>query len=258
MPCRSCAVQCNAHPSAPAAYAVHKSAQPWLPCQPRPSPQAISRDTHGYVGADLAALCTEAALQCIREKMDVIDLEVRLALYAVVLWLQLRAQPSSRAALAVRCAWLVHGLSLLNCVCTASPSIRCDTPIFPQDESIDAEVLNSMAVTMDHFKTALGLSNPSALRETVVEVRGRVHWPGLKSASLWWVCVCHEPVTCRTLAGAPGLSGRCTQRSHLGIMCRCPTSRGTTSAAWRRSSASCRRRCRWAGGAAAAGMERAP
>ncbi|KAL4457784.1 hypothetical protein ABPG75_012649 [Micractinium tetrahymenae] len=75
--------------------------------------EAICRDTHGYVGADLAALCTEAALQCIREKMDVIDLE---------------------------------------------------------DESIDAEVLNSMAVTMDHFKTALGLSNPSALRETVVEV----------------------------------------------------------------------------------------
>ena len=28
-----------------------------------------------------------------------------------------------------------------------------------------------MAVTMDNFKTALGLSNPSALRETVVEVR---------------------------------------------------------------------------------------
>ena len=28
-----------------------------------------------------------------------------------------------------------------------------------------------MAVSMDNFKTALGLSNPSALRETVVEVR---------------------------------------------------------------------------------------
>eukprot|EP00891_Asterochloris_glomerata_P005460 jgi/Astpho2/5460/Aster-07999 len=75
--------------------------------------EAIAKDTHGYVGADLAALCTEAALQCIREKMDVIDLE---------------------------------------------------------DESIDAEILNSMAVTNDHFKTALGISNPSALRETVVEV----------------------------------------------------------------------------------------
>lgn len=52
------------------------------------------------MGADLAALCTEAALQCIREKMDIIDLE---------------------------------------------------------DENIDAEILNSMAVTNDHFKTALGI-----------------------------------------------------------------------------------------------------
>ncbi|MCO5561673.1 hypothetical protein L7F22_015294 [Adiantum nelumboides] len=75
--------------------------------------ERIAKDTHGFVGADLAALCTEAALQCIREKMDVIDLE---------------------------------------------------------DETIDAEVLNSMAVTNEHFQTALGTSNPSALRETVVEV----------------------------------------------------------------------------------------
>ncbi|KAI3826460.1 hypothetical protein L1987_00508 [Smallanthus sonchifolius] len=72
--------------------------------------ERIAKETHGYVGADLAALCTEAALQCIREKMDVIDLE---------------------------------------------------------DESIDAEILNSMAVTNEHFQTALGTSNPSALRETV-------------------------------------------------------------------------------------------
>lgn len=72
--------------------------------------ERIAKDTHGYVGADLAALCTEAALQCIREKMDVIDLE---------------------------------------------------------DETIDAEILNSMAVSNEHFQTALGTSNPSALRETV-------------------------------------------------------------------------------------------
>jgi len=38
--------------------------------------EQVARETHGYVGADIAALCTEAALQCIREKMDVIDLEV--------------------------------------------------------------------------------------------------------------------------------------------------------------------------------------
>lgn len=76
-------------------------------------PEAIARETHGYVGADIAALCTEAAMQCIREKMDVIDIE---------------------------------------------------------GDSIDAEVLASMAVTQDHFKFALGASNPSSLRETVVEV----------------------------------------------------------------------------------------
>ncbi|CAF4192845.1 unnamed protein product, partial [Rotaria sordida] len=35
----------------------------------------IGNETHGYVGADLASLCSEAALQQIREKMDVIDLE---------------------------------------------------------------------------------------------------------------------------------------------------------------------------------------
>ncbi|KAG6414503.1 hypothetical protein SASPL_127305 [Salvia splendens] len=82
--------------------------------------ERISKDTHGYVGADLAALCTEAALQCIREKMDVIDLE---------------------------------------------------------DNTIDAEILNSMAVTNEHFQTALGTSNPSALRETVRELQETVQYP---------------------------------------------------------------------------------
>ena len=75
--------------------------------------EQIAKDTHGYVGFDLASLCTEAALQCIRQKMDVMDLE---------------------------------------------------------DETIDAEILNSTAVTNEHFQTALVTSNPSALRETVVEV----------------------------------------------------------------------------------------
>ena len=36
---------------------------------------AIAKDTHGFVESDLAALCSEAALQCIREKMDIIDID---------------------------------------------------------------------------------------------------------------------------------------------------------------------------------------
>merc|ERR1712168_828462 len=75
--------------------------------------EQVAAETHGHVGADLAALCSEAALQQIREKMDLIALE---------------------------------------------------------DETIDAEVLDSLAVTNDNFKFAMGSTNPSALRETVVEV----------------------------------------------------------------------------------------
>merc|ERR1712159_824874 len=37
--------------------------------------ELVSKETHGYVGSDIAALCTEAALQCIREKMDLIDID---------------------------------------------------------------------------------------------------------------------------------------------------------------------------------------
>ncbi|KAI1720302.1 ATPase family associated with various cellular activities (AAA) domain-containing protein [Ditylenchus destructor] len=74
--------------------------------------EKIANECHGYVGADIASLCSEAALQQIREKMDLIDLE---------------------------------------------------------EDTIDAEVLNSLAVTMENFGFALGKNSPSALRETVVE-----------------------------------------------------------------------------------------
>ncbi|KLO05487.1 AAA ATPase, partial [Schizopora paradoxa] len=73
----------------------------------------IAADTHGYVGSDVASLCSEAAMQQIREKMDLIDLD---------------------------------------------------------EDTIDAEVLDSLGVTMENFRFALSISNPSARRETVVEV----------------------------------------------------------------------------------------
>jgi transitional endoplasmic reticulum ATPase len=75
--------------------------------------EQIASETHGFVGSDVAALCSEAAMQQIREKMDLIDLD---------------------------------------------------------EDTIDAAVLDSLAVTMENFRHSLGVSNPSALRETVVEV----------------------------------------------------------------------------------------
>lgn len=107
--------------------------------------ERIAKDTHGYVGADLAALCTEAALQCIREKMDVIDLE---------------------------------------------------------DDEIDAEILNSMAVTNEHFQTALGTSNPSALRETVSIPTYLLFSEFLSSfTSLITIFTVNRLLKCLTLAG---------------------------------------------------------
>lgn len=59
--------------------------------------EAIAKSTHGFVGSDLQSLCTEAGFQCVREKMDLFDLEA---------------------------------------------------------DTIDAEILNAMAVTNAHFKHA--------------------------------------------------------------------------------------------------------
>lgn len=77
--------------------------------------EQVAQETHGHVGADLAALCSEAALQQIREKMDLIDLE---------------------------------------------------------DEHIDAEVLDSLAVTMEDFR----------VRFQLCKIIG--------NTSLWFVSMC--------------------------------------------------------------------
>lgn len=39
-----------------------------------------------------------------------------------------------------------------------------------EDETIDAEILDALAVTNDHFRFAQGQTNPSSLRETVIEI----------------------------------------------------------------------------------------
>ena len=75
--------------------------------------ESCANGTHGYVGSDLQSLCPEAAMQCVREKMDLIDID---------------------------------------------------------SDTIDAEVLEAMAVTNDHFKFAQGKGTPSSLRENHVEV----------------------------------------------------------------------------------------
>ena len=73
----------------------------------------ISKETYGFVGADIAQLCTEAAIQCIREKMEAIDID---------------------------------------------------------EDKIDDSILKNLYVNQNHFKLALEQSDPSAFRETSVEI----------------------------------------------------------------------------------------
>lgn len=75
--------------------------------------EEICKETYGFVGADLAQLCTEAAMQCIKEKSEFFDID---------------------------------------------------------EEKIDSSVLNSLFVSQDNFRTALSQSNPSAFRETAIEI----------------------------------------------------------------------------------------
>lgn len=39
-----------------------------------------------------------------------------------------------------------------------------------EDDTIDAEVLNALCVNNEHFKYAMGHTNPSSLWETVVKI----------------------------------------------------------------------------------------
>lgn len=75
--------------------------------------EQVAKNTHGYVGADMAQLCMEAAFEAIRDQMGIIDVDA---------------------------------------------------------ESIPAEILDALEIKQAHFDYALGVTNPSALRENVVEV----------------------------------------------------------------------------------------
>jgi transitional endoplasmic reticulum ATPase len=89
--------------------------------------EQIASETHGYVGSDVASLCSEAAMQQIREKMDLIDLE---------------------------------------------------------EESIDAEVLDSLAVTMENFRVSSACGNKRTVHATVFTDRAVLLFCSMLWASL--------------------------------------------------------------------------
>lgn len=74
--------------------------------------EEIAKEIHGFTGSDIASLCSEAAIQQIREKLPYIDLD---------------------------------------------------------RDSIDAGILSTLKVNADNFSYAISNTDPSSLRETVIE-----------------------------------------------------------------------------------------
>lgn len=80
--------------------------------------EEIAKEIHGFTGSDIASLCSEAAIQQIREKLPFIDLD---------------------------------------------------------NDKIDAEVLSKLKVSNANFRYAIGNTDPSSLREKVIE-KPNVKW----------------------------------------------------------------------------------
>lgn len=74
---------------------------------------AIAKSLHGYVGADIAQLCMEAAYSAVRRKLHLIDV---------------------------------------------------------YSDAVPPEVLNTIEITREDFRHAISVTNPSTLRESIVEV----------------------------------------------------------------------------------------
>jgi len=75
--------------------------------------EELGRETYGFIGADLAQLCNEAAMQCVKQKMKTFDMD---------------------------------------------------------EEKISPKILDLLVVNQSHFIDALEIANPSAFRETSVEI----------------------------------------------------------------------------------------
>lgn len=85
----------------------------------------VAKEIHGFTGSDIASLCSEAAIQQIREKLPLIDLD---------------------------------------------------------KDSIDAEILASLKINADNFRYAIANTDPSSLREKVIE-KPNVSWTDIGGLS---------------------------------------------------------------------------
>jgi len=94
----------------------------------------IADNTHGFVGADLAALCKEAAMKALKRQMPLI--------------MNTKAKPPAKY----------------------ESSVAIDGEIKVREEAISAEILESIEVLREDFEAALKEIEPSSMREVFVDI----------------------------------------------------------------------------------------
>ena len=119
--------------------------------------ESVALDTQGYCGADLAQLGFEAAMLCVREKVQATTHTDKVYFVA---WDKLTFA-------GVRMCVAPFGMFLFSQL----PEIDLEADRLP------SALLQSLTVQPEHVRKALTLTNPSTLRETAIEVPN-VKWGG--------------------------------------------------------------------------------
>ena len=112
--------------------------------------ESVALDTQGYCGADLAQLGFEAAMLCVREKVQATTHTDKVYFVA---WDKLTFA-------GVRMCVAPFGMFLFSQL----PEIDLEADRLP------SALLQSLTVQPEHVRKALTLTNPSTLRETAIEV----------------------------------------------------------------------------------------
>ncbi|ANQ05829.1 Cell division cycle ATPase [Plasmodium coatneyi] len=149
----------------------------------------IAKECHGYVGADLAQLCFEAAIQCIKEHVHFLDLDEED--FIEFMKISVDERPGSDGNNLGENNLLPNGeekkkrgfffqrgesKSAATSI-KSSPSSKEERQSNKGAERLDSKakkippyILNKLTIKAKHFQHALNICNPSSLRERQVQI----------------------------------------------------------------------------------------
>ncbi|KMZ89497.1 cell division cycle ATPase [Plasmodium vivax Brazil I] len=127
----------------------------------------IAKECHGYVGADLAQLCFEAAIQCIKEHVHFLDLDEEDFIAFMELSVEGERLSGDEGRRSGTRPLLSDTRPLLS---DTRPPVTASSPPPRGAKKIPPYILNKLTIKAKHFQHALNICNPSSLRERQVQI----------------------------------------------------------------------------------------